>query len=102
MPSGKWWERRVLLSLPLACQTSALLVSYTPNEMERVNGVAPSSRPWHSRILLLNHTRESGVPSRISTGNLTLRTRPLYILSFVDNEPNLPIGLNSENGTRVR
>jgi len=50
----------------------------------------------------LNHIRESGIPSRISTGNLTLRTRPLYILSYVDNEPNLLIGLNSENGTRVR
>ena len=48
----KWWGRRVLPSLPLACQTSALLMSYAP-EMERVNGVAPSSRPWHGRILLL-------------------------------------------------
>ena len=28
-----------------------------PRKMERVNGVAPSSRPWHGRILLLNHTR---------------------------------------------
>ena len=27
----KWWERRVLPSLPLACQASALLVSYTPD-----------------------------------------------------------------------
>ena len=35
-----------------------LLVSYTPNEMERVNGIAPLSRPWHGRILLLNHTRK--------------------------------------------
>ena len=26
----KWWERRVLPSLPLACQTSALLMSYAP------------------------------------------------------------------------
>ena len=34
-----------------------LLVSYAP-EMERVNGIAPSSRPWHGRILLLNHTRK--------------------------------------------
>ena len=25
--------------------------------MERVNGIAPLSRPWHGRILLLNHTR---------------------------------------------
>ncbi len=24
-----------------------------PQKMERVNGVAPSSRPWHGRILLL-------------------------------------------------
>ena len=28
-----------------------------PRKMERVNGVAPSSQPWHGRILLLNHTR---------------------------------------------
>ena len=28
-------------------------------KMERVDGVAPSSRPWHGRILLLNHTREN-------------------------------------------
>ena len=52
--------------------------------MERVNGVAPSSRPWHGRILLLNHTRKFGVPSRILTDNLTLRTRPLSILSYGD------------------
>ncbi len=57
----KWWERRVLPSLPLVCRTSALLVSYAP-EMERVNGVAPSSRPWHGRILLLNHTRDKWHP----------------------------------------
>ena len=58
-------------------------MSYAP-EMERVNGVAPSSRPWHGRILLLNHTREHGVPSRALTGNLTLRTRPLCVLSYGD------------------
>jgi hypothetical protein len=53
-------------------------MSYAP-EMERVNGVAPSSRPWHGRILLLNHTRKTGVPSRILTDNLTLRTRLLCV-----------------------
>ena len=52
--------------------------------MERVNGVAPSSQPWQGRILLLNHTREIGVPSRTFTSNLTLRTRPLCILSYGD------------------
>ena len=51
----------MLPSLPLACQTSALLMSYAPKiKLERVNGVAPSSRPWHGRILLLNHTRIDG------------------------------------------
>ena len=59
-PQG-WWGRRVLPSLPLACQTSALLMSYVP-KMERVNGVAPSSQPWHGRILLLNHTRLKWCP----------------------------------------
>ena len=73
----------MLPSLPLACQTSALLMSYAP-EMERVNGIAPLSRPWHGRILLLNHTRKTGVPSRTLTSNLTLRTRPLCILSYED------------------
>ena len=52
--------------------------------MERVNGIAPSSQPWHSRILLLNHTREIGVPSWILTDNLTLRTRLLCVLSYGD------------------
>jgi hypothetical protein len=61
MPSKKWWERRVLPSLPLARQASALLVSYAP-EVERVNGIAPLSRPWHGRILLLNHTRKNWCP----------------------------------------
>lgn len=72
-------------SLPLACQTSALLVSYAP-EMERVNGIAPLSRPWHGRVLLLNQTRENGVPSRTLTGNLTLRTRLLCVLSYGDEK----------------
>ena len=57
-PQGqKWWGRRVLPSLPLACQTSALLMSYAPR---------------------------NGVPSWISTSNLTLRTRPLCALSYGD------------------
>ena len=54
--------------------------------MERVNGIAPLSRPWHGRILLLNHTRKIGVPGWILTNNLTLRTRPLYILSYGDED----------------
>lgn len=53
-------------------------------EMERVNGIAPLSRPWHGRILLLNHTRKTGVPSRSLTDNLTLRTRRLYTLRYGD------------------
>ena len=56
--------------------------------MERVNGIAPLSRPWHDRILLLNHTRRNGVPSRTLTSNLTLRTRPLCALSYGDKESN--------------
>jgi hypothetical protein len=52
--------------------------------MERVNGIAPLSRPWHGRILLLNHTRKNGVPSRTLTSNLTLRTRLLCALSYGD------------------
>ena len=56
----KWWERRVLPSRPLACQTSALLLSYAPN----------------------------GVPSRNLTGNRALRTRRLCILSYGDKGSN--------------
>src|ERR1043166_382757 len=67
-----------------------LLMSYTPNlRMERVNpdSESGSSRPWHGRPAtegLLNHTRKTGVPSRILTSNLTLRTRPLCALSYGD------------------
>ena len=60
-------------------------MSYAP-KLERVNGIAPLSRPWHGRILLLNHTRKTGVPSRTLTSNLTLRTRPLCALSYGDKE----------------
>ena len=56
MPSEKWWERSVLPALPLACHASALLMSYAPD----------------------------GVPSRILTSNLTLRTRLLCALSYGD------------------
>ena len=35
----KWWGRRVLPPLPLACQTSALLMSYIPG-----NGAGERSR----------------------------------------------------------
>ena len=48
----------MLPALPLACQTSALLLSYAPEMVS---------------------------PSRTFTGNLTLRTRPLCALSYGDN-----------------
>jgi hypothetical protein len=63
------------------------MVSYVP-KMERVNGIAPLSRPWHGRILLLNYTRQNGVPSRILTSNLEFRTLPLCVLSYGDKESN--------------
>ena len=37
-------------------------VELHPRKLERVNGVAPSSQPWQSRILLLNHTRMKWCP----------------------------------------
>ena len=44
-----------------------------PREMERVNGVAPSSQPWQSRILLLNHTRlEMVSPAGLSPATWSL------------------------------
>ena len=55
--------------------------------MERVNGVAPSSRPWHARILLLNHTRLKWCPpTRNLTSNLEFRTLPLCALSYGDGK----------------
>src|SRR4051794_39718192 len=66
-----------------------------PRKMERVNGVAPSSQPWQSRVLLLNHTRvkwcpqpDSHPPSLGATAgrasNLEFRTLPLVVLSYGD------------------
>ena len=67
-----------LRSGDLLHERQACCLDYTTGtEMERVNGIAPLSRPWHGRILLLNHTRKNGVPSRTLTDNLTLRTRLL-------------------------
>ena len=44
-----------------------------PRKMERVNGVAPSSQPWQSRILLLNHTRfEMVSPAGLSPATWSL------------------------------
>ena len=76
-----------LRSGDLLHEKQACCLDYTTGtKLERVNGVAPSSRSWHDRILLLNHTRKSGVPSRTLTGNLTLRARPLYVLSYGDGK----------------
>lgn len=42
----------------ISCMRGRRVGWTTPRgQVERVNGVAPSSRPWQSRILLLNHTR---------------------------------------------
>src|SRR5882724_11178546 len=76
-----------LRSGDLLHERQACCLDYTTGiEMERVNGIAPLSRPWHGRILLLNHTRKNGVPSRTLTSNLTLRTRLLCALSYGDEE----------------
>ena len=54
----KWWGRRVLPSLPLACQASALLMSYVPGEPHPPEIVSPaglSPVTWslgHSRSVL--------------------------------------------------
>ena len=78
-----------LRSGDLLHERQACCLDYTTRtEMERVNGIAPSSRPWHGRILLLNHTRKNGVPSRTLTDNLTLRTRRLCALSYEDKRSN--------------
>ena len=49
----KWWERRVLPSLPLACQTSALLMSYAPRNIgagERNRTVVSTLAQPHSAV----------------------------------------------------
>src|ERR1019366_8259425 len=58
----EWWGRRVPPSLPLACQASALLMSYVPGELERVERSRTVASPWDGRILLLNHTRLKWCP----------------------------------------
>jgi hypothetical protein len=52
----KWSQSPVLPRTQRAYETH--LSAGSTARMERVNGIAPSSRPWHGRILLLNHTRE--------------------------------------------
>ena len=83
----KWWGRRVLPSLPLACQTSALLMSYAPK-----NGAGERSRTVVSALARPHSAVEphprNGVPSRALTDNLTLRTRPLCALSYGDEDSN--------------
>src|ERR1700741_1574127 len=71
-------------ALPASRMSSERSAGELRPQMERVNGIAPLSRPWHGRILLLNHTRKNGVPSRTLTSNLALRTRPLCALSYGD------------------
>ena len=74
----------MLPSLPLACQTSALLMSYAPNGNgagERNRTVVSALARPHSAVE--PHPR-NGVPSRTLTSNLTLRTRPLCALSYGD------------------
>ena len=49
----KWWGRRVLPSLPLACQTSALLMSYAPTKIgagERSRTVVSALARPHSAV----------------------------------------------------
>ena len=75
----------MLPSLPLARQTCALLVSYTPNG----NGAGERSRTVVSALARPHsavepHPQKNGVPSRTLTSNLTLRTRPLCALSYGD------------------
>ena len=74
----------MLPSLPLACQASALLVSYTPNGNgagERNRTVVSALARPHSAVE--PHPR-NGVPSRTLTDNLALRTRLLCVLSYED------------------
>src|SRR5687767_15132308 len=75
----KW---QVVLCAQQRHSRKTCLLDTARRKMERVNGIAPSSRPWHGRILLLNQTRKTGVPGRTLTSNLTLRKRPLCALSY--------------------
>ena len=78
----------MLPALPLACQTSALLLSYAPEigAGERSRTVVSALARPHSAV----EPHPRGVPSWNLTNNLTLRTRPLCVLSYGD-----------EIGTRV-
>ena len=62
----KWWERRVLPSLPLACQTSALLMSYAHENGagERSRTVVSALARPHSAVE--PHPREMVSPAGLS------------------------------------
>ena len=92
-----------LRSGDLLHERQACCLDYTTGtEMERVNGIAPLSRPWHGRILLLNHTRKNGVPSRTLTDNLTLRTRSLRALTYGTKTPlQLTARLSARFGSHI-
>ena len=68
----KWWERRVLPSLPLACQTSALLMSYVPENVagERSRTVVSALARPHSAVE--PHPLEMVSPAGISPATWSL------------------------------
>ena len=48
------------------------LAELCSQKLERVNGVAPMSRPWHGRVLLLNHARKLASPAGLSPATWSL------------------------------
>ena len=68
----KWWGRRVLPSLPLACQTSALLMSYVPENGagERSRTVVSALARPHSAVE--PHPREMVSPAGLSPATWSL------------------------------
>ena len=68
----RWWGRRVLPSLPLACQTSALLMSYIPENGagERSRTVVSALARPHSAVE--PHPREMVSPAGLSPATWSL------------------------------
>jgi hypothetical protein len=68
----KWWGRRVPPSLPLACQASALLVSYAPQNGagERSRTVVSALARPHSAVE--PHPREMVSPAGLSPATWSL------------------------------
>ena len=57
LPRQKWWIRRDFNPQPLACDTSALALSYEPINLVRKEGIEPSPPACRTSALPLSYSR---------------------------------------------